>query len=54
MRLVQVRFLATLRAALRDLYIDYEDDPGGYGHLRFDLRANLSGCVSGRGPEPWA
>ena len=35
----QVPFLATLAAALRDFYGDYEDDPRGYQHLRFTLRA---------------
>ena len=38
-RLVQVHVLATLAAAVRDFYGDYEDDPGGYGHLRLELRA---------------
>ena len=38
-RLVQVHILATLAAALRDFYFAYENDPGGYGHLRFELRA---------------
>ena len=38
-RLVQVHILATLAAAVRDFYGDYEDDPGGYGYLGFELRA---------------
>ena len=39
MRIVQVPFFATLAAAVRDFYGDYEDDPRGYQHLRFTLRA---------------
>ena len=38
-RLVQVNFLATLRAALRAFYFEYEDDARGYGHLGLELRA---------------
>ena len=30
--------LATLAAALSDFYGDYEDDPGGYGHLSLAAR----------------
>ena len=43
-RIVQVPFLATLAAALRDFYGDYEDDPGGYGHLWLELRAWVCGA----------
>ena len=40
MRLVQVHIiLATLRAAVRELYFAYENHPGGYQYLRFELRA---------------
>ena len=38
-RLVQVPFFATLAAALLDFYNEYENDPGGYGYLRLELRA---------------
>ena len=47
MRIVQVPFLATLAAALRDFYGDYEDDPRGYGHLRLELRAYMCGARGG-------
>ena len=38
-RLVQVHVLATLRAALRAFYFEYEYDARGYGHLGLKLRA---------------
>ena len=41
-------FLATLAAAVRDFYGDYEDDPGGSGYLRLELRAWVCGA---RGAE---
>ena len=44
MRIVQVHSLATLRAAVRDLIFEYEDDPRGCGHLRFELRAWVCGA----------
>ena len=44
MRLVQVHFLATLRAPLRDFYYKYEDDARGYGHLWLELRAWVCGA----------
>ena len=44
---IQVPFLATLAVALRDFYGDYEDDPGGYGHLRLKLRAYVCGTRVG-------
>ena len=47
MRLVQVHFLATLAAALRDFYLAYEDDPGGYQYLRLGLRAYVCGARVG-------
>ena len=47
MRLVQVHVLANLRAALRDLYSAYEDDPGGYQYLRLELRAYVCGARVG-------
>ena len=39
-----LNFLATLRAALRAFYFDYEDDARGYGHLRLELRAWVCGA----------
>ena len=36
--------MATLRAAVRDLIFEYEDDPGGYGYLGFELRAWVCGA----------
>ena len=39
--------MAILRAAMRDFYGDYEDDPGGYGHLRLKLRAYVCGTRVG-------
>ena len=44
MRLVQVPFLATLAAAVRDFYNEYEYDARGYGHLRLELRAWVCGA----------
>ena len=38
-RLVQVLIFATLAAALLDFYCEFENDPGGYGYLRLELRA---------------
>ena len=38
-RLMQVHILATLAAAVRDFYGDYEDDPRGCGYLWLELRA---------------
>ena len=37
-RLVQVQLLATLAAAVGAFYIEYEDAPRGYRHLRLELR----------------
>ena len=39
MRLVQVHILASLAAAVRDFYGDFEDDPRGSGYLWLELRA---------------
>ena len=36
--------MATLAAAVRDFYFDYEDDPGGSGYLRLELRAWVCGA----------
>ena len=36
--------MATLRAAVRDLIFEYEDDPRGCGYLRFELRAWVCGA----------
>ena len=47
MRLVQVKFLATLRAALGAFYLEYKDDAGGYGYLRLELRAYVCGARVG-------
>ena len=44
MCLVQVHVLATLAAAVRDFYGDFEDDPGGSGYLRLELRAWVCGA----------
>ena len=48
MRIVQVHFLATLRAPLRDFYCKYEDDARGYGHLWLELCTALSGHLVAR------
>ena len=34
-----MQLLATLAAAVRAFYNEYEDDPRGYRHLRLELRA---------------
>ena len=47
MRIVQVPFFATLAAALLDFYCEYENDPGGYGYLRLELRAHVCGTRVG-------
>ena len=39
--------MATLQAALRDLYGEYENDPGGYGYLLLELRAHVCGTRVG-------
>ena len=39
--------MAILRAALRDFYGDYEDDPRGYRYLRLQLRAYVCGARVG-------
>ena len=44
MRLVQVPFLATLAAAVRDFYNEYEYDARGYAHLWLELRAWVCGA----------
>ena len=36
--------MASLAAAVRDFYGDYEDDPGGSGYLRLELRAWVCGA----------
>ena len=40
--------MATLAAAVRDFYNEYEYDARGYGHLRLELRAWVCGA---RGAE---
>ena len=47
MRIVQVHFLATLAAALRDFYFAYEDDARGYQYLGLELRAYVCGARVG-------
>ena len=39
--------MATLQAALRDFYGEYENDPGGCGHLLLELRAHVCGTRVG-------
>ena len=39
--------MATMRAALRAFYFDYEDDARGYGHLRLELCAYVCGARVG-------
>ena len=44
MRLVQVLILAILQAAVRALYGDSENDPGGNRYLGLELRAWVCGA----------
>ena len=39
--------MATLQAALRDFYGEYENDPGGYDNLLLELRAHVCGTRVG-------
>ena len=39
--------MAILRAAVRDLIFEYENDPGGYRYLEFELRAWVCGARVG-------
>ena len=43
----QVHFLATLRAAVRELYFACESHLGGYQYLRLQLRAYVCGARVG-------
>ena len=39
--------MATLQAALRDFYGEYENDPGGCGYLLLEMRAHVCGTRVG-------